>query len=330
MPFAAKQTLPRDQLLELIHFATLAPSGHNTQPWKFGIRGNEIRIFPDFARRLPVVDPDDHALYISLGCALENLLVAAAHKGFRAEVETFPSHEPQECLVVYLSPGGSPGETELFNAIPRRQSTRSSFTEHGIPAADLRKLEVASRREGVLFRIFTEPREILKLLEFVKEAGRRQFSDPAFVEELLAWIRFSKREVKARGDGLAARAMGFPALPRWLGKRLFKLLATPESEARRVEKLIRSSSELMLFSAARNDRHHWVDLGRSFERVALTATSLNIKQAHMNMPCEVLDVRRKLQEYLRMEEAQPLLLLRIGYGSDMPRSPRRPLQSVLI
>lgn len=57
----------------MIYYATLAPSGHNTQPWQFLIRNNSILINPDFSRRLAIVDSDDHALFISLGCALENL-----------------------------------------------------------------------------------------------------------------------------------------------------------------------------------------------------------------------------------------------------------------
>ncbi|MEQ9237026.1 hypothetical protein [Coleofasciculus sp. E2-BRE-01] len=86
----------------------------------------------------------------------------------------------------------------------------------------------------------------------------------------------------------------------------------------------------MLFIAQKHDKKHWVNLGQSFQRVALTASSFNIKHAHINMPCEVLEVRRQFQNYLGLEEAQPLLLLRIGYAQAMPTSPRRPLEEVLI
>ncbi|MBD3386211.1 hypothetical protein GF407_14980 [candidate division KSB1 bacterium] len=65
--------------VEMIRFATMAPSGHNTQPWKFSLHENTITIFPDYKRRLAVVDPDDHALFISLGCALENLIITESN-----------------------------------------------------------------------------------------------------------------------------------------------------------------------------------------------------------------------------------------------------------
>jgi hypothetical protein len=70
---------------ELVRYASLAASSHNTQPWKFKIDDGSISILPDFTRRCPIVDPDDHHLFVSLGCAAENLLVAAEAGGFRGQ-----------------------------------------------------------------------------------------------------------------------------------------------------------------------------------------------------------------------------------------------------
>jgi nitroreductase len=89
------------QFKEIINFATLAPSGHNTQPWKFSIKNKSILIYPDYSRRLPVVDPDDHALFISLGCALENLIIAANHMGYGSKVEYFPPDEEKDCKSIW-------------------------------------------------------------------------------------------------------------------------------------------------------------------------------------------------------------------------------------
>lgn len=73
-------------LYELVRYATLAASSHNTQCWKFHVEERAISILPDLSRRLPVVDPDDHHLFGSLGCAVENLLQAALAKGLKGEV----------------------------------------------------------------------------------------------------------------------------------------------------------------------------------------------------------------------------------------------------
>ena len=321
--------LERPELLDLVAHAVMAPSGHNAQPWRFAISGNRIVIQPDLGRRLPVVDPDDHALYISLGAALENLRIAARARALDPQIRYFEAGAPGG-VQVELSRRARPVASGLLRAIAERQSTRSRYDGTAVPAGALRELEKAAAEPGVQFRVFTAPHQIDAVTELVKEAARRQMSDPAFVRELIAWIRFSRKEAAAHRDGLIAPAMGMPPVPRRLGEAIMKRMLRPELEARRTEKLIRSSGALVVFIAEVNDREHWVRLGRSFERVALTATTRGIRHAHVNMPCEVIELRKQFQDYLGLGMEQPLLLLRIGYGRLMPRSPRRPLPDVLI
>lgn len=316
-------------LTRLLTAATAAPSGHNTQPWQFQVTDEEVRIIPDLSRQLPVVDPDDHGLFISLGCALENLVVAAGAEGYRAEVDYAGLEQDRRFLIVHLRPGEAAEGKALSEAISERQSTRRPYDGRAIPLADLQRLEAASRREGIGIHLFTEPARIEPVIELVEEGNRLQFSDPAFVDELISWIRFNGREVESHQDGLTHSAMGLPSTPRWLGRLMMKTVATPRGQARSAARDVRSSAAMMLFSVERDDPRGWVDLGRSFERVALTATTLDMKHAHVNMPCEVPALREDLQRHLGLGDAHPLLLLRLGYAEPMPRSPRRPLDHVL-
>jgi hypothetical protein len=318
------------QFKEMIHCATLAPSGHNTQPWKFASEDNSILIFPDYSRRLQVVDPDDHALFIGLGCALENLIVAAHHMGFSTKVEYFLPDEATEHIRITLNQEKVESDPDLFKAIHHRQSTRSKYDGRPIPPADLEKLKQASRQDNVSFILFTEAAEIEPIIEFVKEGNILQFRNQSFVNELIDWIRFSKKDAMATRDGVNSASMGLPYVPRWLGKFIMNTFATPKGEAKKCEKLIRDSSGLALFIAEFNDKKSWINVGRSFERFVLKATALNIKHAHMNMPCEEIEVRRKLQQYLGLQREQPLLLSRIGYSNPMPKSYRRPVEHVLV
>jgi hypothetical protein len=315
----------------LIQRAALAPSGHNTQPWKFSASGNVIWIYPDLTRRLPVVDPDDHALYISLGCALENLVITAAQHGYSAAVDYFPKDEREGCLRVRLTPNGSDSAEALFHAIPLRRSNRRAYDGRPIPDRNIEQLLSARDRDSITVKAFRPGApDIEPIIGFVREGNRAQFSDRAFVNELVSWIRFSATEVRERQDGLTARALGFPSIPRWLGTFIMTRLVGPEGEAKRQEKAIRGSSLLLLFIARRHDRHHWIDLGRVFERTALTATALGIAHAHVNMPCEVESVRRKLASHLGLnQDEQPLLLIRLGYAKALPASPRRPIEQVM-
>lgn len=70
----------------MLELAVKAPSGHNTQSWLFRVGEDRIEILPDLDRALPVVDPDHRELFISLGCAAENLYMAAEAKGHIPEM----------------------------------------------------------------------------------------------------------------------------------------------------------------------------------------------------------------------------------------------------
>lgn len=315
---------------ELVRYATMAPSGHNTQPWNFAIDGDTILLVPDLTRRLPVVDPDEHGLYISLGCALENFAIAAGHFGYWIETDYCELGDCQGCLRIRLRPSRSSIDGTLFHAIPLRQTNRSRYDGRPLPESHIEQLVEASRGDGVRAVPFLGVDAILQLVPFVEQATRAQMADREFVSELLHWIRFTRRESEAKRDGLSAPAMGLPNVPRWLGRLLMRTLVGPTSEARRQVSLLRSCSAALLFVAVRNDPPHWVELGRAFERMALRATALGVQHAHVNMPCEVLSVRRQMESALGLRPGHSLLLVRLGYALPMGRSLRRPLRELLI
>jgi hypothetical protein len=114
----------KPDLKELVRYATLAANNHNTQPWKFSLSDSGIRIMPDPARQTPVVDPDDHHLFASLGCATENLVLAAAARGRFANA-SFDNTDGGQVSVALAEAASN--ESELFRAIPSRQCTRSIY-----------------------------------------------------------------------------------------------------------------------------------------------------------------------------------------------------------
>ena len=315
---------------EFVRYATLAPSGHNTQPWKFSITGDCIRIFPDFTRALPVVDPDNRELYISLGCALENLAIAAKYVGYAPEVKYFPAGEPDECLLVTMTHSNVTEDNNLFHAIPKRHTNRREYNKQQIPAADLKKIESVLIEEGVTSLVLTEPGAIKEIIELVREGNMIQMNDDAFMDEITSWIRFSDSEAELHLDGLTSRAMGKSPAPGWLGRMFMRIFVGAKSQSKTDEKNIRSSPALMVVISEKNDKKSWIGVGRSFERIALTLTTLNIENAHLNQPCEVSQLKNQLQQHLALGSAHPQLLLRIGYAEPLPRSPRRPYQQVLI
>lgn len=312
---------------ELVRYATLAASSHNTQCWKFAIEEKSISIFPDLRRRLMAVDPDDHHLYVSLGCATENLIQAARANGLKGEAvfETAPADR----VKINMVPAQAL-ESPLFRAISKRQCTRTEFDGQPVSKEDLQLLMLAGTGKGVQLMLLAEKPMMEKVLEYVVQGNTAQMKDPAFVAELKAWIRFNEAEAVRTGDGLFARSSGNPSVPRWLASPLFPAFFRTDSENDKYAKHIRSSSGIAVFVSDANDKAHWIEAGRCYERFALQAAALGIRNAFLNQPVEVSTLRPQFASFLDVGERRPDLVVRFGRGPLMPRSLRRPQDAVLV
>jgi hypothetical protein len=306
-------------LADLVRYATLAANGHNTQPWRFVVRAGGVSVLPDFSRRTPVVDPDDHHLWVSLGCAVENLLIAAAARG-QAGAIAMRADAAGIDIALTAAP---PADDGLFAAIPLRQSTRSVYDSKAIPSAALLELEAAAGADGVDVRLLTSSADRERVLDFVVQGNSAQMDDPAFVAELLAWIRFDPHTAIAKADGLYAPCSGNPTLPDWLGPRIFPLVFRKQGENDKYAEQIRSSSGVAVFTGAGETRADWVEVGRRFQRFALRATALGLRHAHINQPVEVPALRREFAQWLGVGSARPNLVVRFGYAAALPMSLRR-------
>lgn len=315
---------------KLISYGVKAPSGHNTQPWLFSIEGDEIHIHPDLTRTLPVVDADHHALYISLGCAAENIIIAAGRQGLRGDVSIAEPGDDTSYIKITLSTDASIEKDELFDYISRRQSTRNEYSQKQVPADDLDALKNSFNFDGIDMLVVTDRNEVDNLEPLIIEGSNLQFRNHKFVEELVDWVRFTKSEAAEKGDGLWAQCMGLPNVPRIIGNLIMKYVVSAKSEAKRWKKLIGATAGFALFVAEKHDIPHWVRLGRAFQRFGLTATKLGISHAHVNMPCEEPEVRQKLINELNLDFGFPLLFIRFGYSEKMPFSFRRSVNEVLI
>jgi hypothetical protein len=314
---------------ELVRYATLAPSSHNTQCWKFALADKSITILPDLSRRCPAVDPDDHHLFVSLGCAVENLVQAAQAHGLSAE----PQFEAaQGAISVPLSPlRNAPAQASpLLKAITERQCTRGDYDGQPLSAQELALLERAGSSSTVRLLLLTERPAMERVLDWVVQGNTAQMADAVFVKELKSWIRFNGADAVRTHDGLFSGASGNPVGPSWVGSLAFDWLFTPKRENEKLARQIRSSSGMAVFVGALADKAHWVEVGRCYERFALQATALGIRNAFLNQPVEVPTVRAPFADAMGLAGQRSDLVVRFGRGPLLPRSLRRPVQAVLV
>jgi hypothetical protein len=306
-----------------VRFATLAANSHNTQPWIFSARGNEIVIAPDFARRCPAVDPDDHHLFVSLGCAAENLVLAASTLGWR----TNPVVDGDRIAIALEE--ASPAASALAGAIPFRQCTRAEFDGKPVVPEMLRQLEDACREPGVSALLMTERASIANVTDYVLEGNSAQMRDKAFMSELVSWMRFNEADAVATMDGLFSRVSGNPSLPAWVARPLLRFVFTEDGENKKYRDELDSSAGVVVLAADRSDTSHWIAVGRACQRFGLQATALGLKYSFINQPVEVAALRPQFAASLGLGKRRPDIVMRFGTGPDLPKSLRRAPELVM-
>lgn len=307
----------RGQLEFLLRYAILAPSSHNRQPWSFRITADGIEVHADYARRLPVVDRDDRELLMSVGAAITNLRVAAAHFGYETSVLYEPRPEeslPPAFVSIRETCAPDPRLAALFPSIKRRHTNRSPFDGTPLQSAP-REALFDLMSEFPQFLRFVMPADKQRTAQLVAAGDRDLMTSEAFRDELSGCMQ-------TRDDGTD----GIPAgrVAPWVIRRfdVGALLARHDAE------LVESSSLLLVITSA-DDRSSLIRAGEVLERTLLTITRVGLQYSFMNQPVEVEALRGRLWELIG-STPPPQLLLRAGYARpSRATAPRRPLESVV-
>lgn len=313
--------------LFMIEQAVKAPSGHNTQPWLFRVTDDNIQILPNYDKYLSVVDPDNRELFISLGCAAENLCIAASQKGYDTDLNI----SEEGIITIRLKKDHTVEPNTLFDQIAIRQTNRSVYNERIIHSDTIRLLESvfeASAINAYFYKNGTS--EFSSIADYVIAGNVLQMQNRAFTDELKSWMRFNKKHQDTTNDGLSYAVFGVPNLPRFIVKPIMSGYLNDKTQNKGDRKKIASSSHFILLTTIGNTPDEWIRLGIIMERFLLKTTELEIVHAYMNQPNEVNELSGRLAETLNISGEYPTILLRVGYGEKMPYSKRRDIKEVII
>ena len=330
---------PYDRMKFLLRYAILAPSGHNTQPWTFQIQPEGVLACADLSRRLPVVDPGDRELIISVGAAIMNFRIAAAHFGYSCEVEPLIEEieevrgdeqiEPLALLKSERSDRPDPLLDELFPAIVQRRTNRNAYLAEPLANSELEHLQEVSVEEKAEIRIITDEKVKSQISDLVFEGDRIQMSNPLFREELARWIRPNSTR---RGDGITGDGFGIPGPVSWLGPIFMRRVDLGKSQAKKDRRLVQGAPALAVVLSRGSDEDRpqsLLESGQILERFVLWATKMGLQHSYFNQPVEVPTLRHALKAILDTED-QPQILFRFGHAAPVKRAmPRRPIDSVV-
>lgn len=317
-----------EDYLFMIEQAVKAPSGHNTQPWLFKIGENQITILPNFDKALPVVDNSHRELFISIGCAAENLCMAASSLKYKSTIMI----DNDGIITVYLEKSSFVEMNPLFNQIEKRQTNRSIYDERIIPD-DTMQLAIKNTQKENNIQIYAWKNQTPvfdSLRQYIIEGNNFQMNNESFKNELKSWMRFNKKQSNSTNDGLSYAVFGAPNLPLFISKPIMSSFLNSKRQNKDDLKKINSSSHFVLFTAKENSVSSWINTGRTLQRYLLLLTSINIANAYMNQPCEIIELNSKIRMTLPINGEYPEILLRIGYAKQVTYSKRKNINDVII
>jgi len=343
-----------DGPLTLVRAAILAASPHNTQPWLFKVTDSSIELYIDTQRNVGALDPYLREEHIGIGCAMENLILAARANGYAATVTIQPGQlealpvDPQPRLLarVDLAPGKRE-ESALYEAIPRRHTNRGPYDPHKPIPSDF--LETLGRLPGddadaKLF-LFTAEEDRKKIAELISAADTEIYSDPQVQRGSDRWVRMKWSSVEEHRDGLTIDAFGLSPVADAVVKMMtpgMLRLAGPHKEKNRYLNLM-LSAPLLGFIAVRDryEQEQCLRAGRIWQRAHLLATSRGLAARPCNEAVEMVDHERALgrpafratllNDITGDSMWQATFAFYMGYATLPARaSPRRPVQAMLV
>jgi len=316
-------------LWEAAAAARLAPSIHNTQPWRFVLTPSALQVHADHDRQLRVADPDGRQLMLSIGCAVFNARAALAARGYDAVVTRLPDPDDPSLVARLELPAQQADWVPIAALEPhivRRHSNRSAFLDTSVAASVRYELAIAAQQEQAeLIEVRDQPTR-LRVARLSQEADLRENTDPAYRQELDTWTTGSP----LRKDGVPAMAVPYRA-----GEvsHISDVLPIRDFDTHRMGWLHaedRSDSQecVLLLVTAADDPLAWLRAGEALQRVWLEATRADYGISLFSQVIDIADLRAQLRSELELT-GYPQMVLRVGRAAATPESSRRDLDEIL-
>ncbi len=318
-----------ERLAFAARYAVLAPSSHNTQPWRFQIRDDAVELSADRTRALTAIDPVGRELVISCGAALFHLRMALRHFGYEAPAELLPESANSDLLArVTLGAWRAPTreEDELFHAIITRRTYRKRFEPIVVPPELIAAMQREAALGGARLHVISDEHMKAQLADLIAQADCIQFADKSFRRELAAWVRDNFSPAR---DGIPGYALGLNEATAVAEPMIVRGFDVGRLQASWDHNLADAAPVLVVLGTVGDTTEDWIKAGQAMARVLLRACANGVYASFLSQPIEVAELRPRVREALGMEEI-PQLLLRMGYATQGRPTPRRTVEEVVV
>jgi hypothetical protein len=352
-PWTSWKTQPLSFPLITIQMAILAASPHNTQPWLFKVTQHSVEVFADRRKHLGSFDPFRREMQIGLGCAIENMTLAAKAHGYDSQVEVVEGQLPQhpeldgiDKIATVLFTKGKTDNSALYQAIAQRHTDRNPYdVAKSIPADIIHRFVAESQKYHCRLDVLADDQDRASVSLLMLDATRAIVQDEAMVLASHHWFRASNKSIQTHRDGPTLDSVGLSTTIRTLAK-IFPQPSAMQShriwEKATAESHLATAAAFGLISIPyRYSKSANLSAGRLWQRLHLMASTAGISMHPMNQPVEWIDRQRQLAQTNHAEQRLALLtqqniwhttfVFRMGYPTVAAApSPRRPVEDSLI
>ena len=316
-----------EQLRLVVGAAELAPSVHNTQPWRFVVRNDGVlEVRADRDRQLRALDPSGRQLLISCGAAIEHALLSMRAMNRDADLQVLPDAADDDLLAL-LTPTGQrqadAGELAMVDAMAHRHTDRGAYDVVQLPSDLLEELQSGIARLGIWLRSIESPADRIVVGATLADAEARQAADPAYVEEIYRWTHRPKR-----GEGVAASPPVWP-VDRVSDMPLRDFTGGGEHpHSGGGEPPVVERDALLLLGSDTDDAAAQIAAGRALAWLLLRITVEGLSGQPLGQALDDGDSRLRLAHELRAV-GHPQFLLRVGRGHAPGQAARRGVGDVV-
>ena len=320
----------KNQIKSLLKHVILAPSGYNTQPWKFKLGQNTLEIIPDYTRARLNTDPDYREFFMSLGAAATNLEISAKNIGLSFKKSYRLNDKDNDYAICYKFSDSKNKESyahPLFKAISQRRTNRSPYLSDRLPKSLVKVIRNLPYPNDVELNLITRPGDITTFSNLIHQSYFNWYKNKLLVKELESWLR---DDLSLSKDGLPTGVLNLYKLAVNAKYVMIKKDQSISDRSEYSQNLAKNSPALILLSTRHDSVQNWFQAGEFYELLALTLTSHGYSIDFFNQPLFLKKSRRDASRIVG-SQFQPQLLFRIGLPTvKAPKNRRRPLKEFLI